>query len=134
MHTTERYQRTSTARTLYRTGLTTADSKTTMDTPLLSGALLRGLVGRPTLAVGVEFATASDTCVLAVLTFDKSADAYVLTGMQKVTATADATARKTASGNYLGAPLLLDTLGATHYEVRLYTAGAGAVDLRAWEY
>lgn len=133
---TERYRRdgTSQARSLYRSSLTTADSVTTLETPLTSGSLLRSLVGRPTLAVAVEFTNASDDVVVLVLIFDRSNGTDVLIGVQKATATADATARRTASGKYIAAPLLFDTLGGTHYEVRLYDSPAAAVDIRAWEY
>ncbi|MEK0431388.1 MAG: hypothetical protein RL139_1192 [Gemmatimonadota bacterium] len=133
---TERYRRDGTvaARSLYRTGLTTADALTTLETPLSSGALLRNLVGRPTLAVAVEFTTASDDVQILVLIYDRSNGTDVLLGAQKATATADGTARRTASGKYISAPLLFDTLGGTHYEVRLYDNPAAAVDIRAWEY
>ena len=135
-HTTERYKGDGTlqGRTLYRDTLSSADAVTDMATPLSSGSLLRGLVGRPTLAVAVEFNTASETATVAVLIYDKRADAYVMLGMQKATATADATARRSATGRFLSAPLLFDTLGGSHYEVRLFTAAAHAVDLRTWEY
>lgn len=133
---TERYRREGTAgaRSLYRTGLTVADALTSLETPLSSGALLRSLVGRPTLAVAVEFTTASDDVQVLVLIFDRSNGTDVLLAAQKATATADATARRTTSGKYISAPLLFDTLGGTHYEVRLYDNPAAAVDIRAWEY
>lgn len=141
---TERYKNEGTVngRSLYRTNLTTPDSLTTCDTPLSSGSLLRSLSGRPTLAVTAEFANASDSCTVMVLIYDfrnttsgvGTAGTGVLLCAQKAVLTADANARKTASGRYVGAPGLFDTFGGSHYEVRLYTAGAAAVDLRTWEY
>lgn len=142
--TTERYKNEGTlnGRAAYRTSLTTADSLTTLDTPLQSGALLRPLSGRPTLAVTGEFATSADSVTVMVLIYDyrNSAGGVGISGSgvllcaQKAVLTADANARKTASGRYVGAPGLFDTFGGSHYEVRLYTAGAAAVDLRTWEY
>lgn len=141
---TERYKNEGTVsgRALYRTGLTVADSLTTCDTPLNSGALLRALSGRPTLAVCAEFETASDTCTVMVLIYDYrnssggvgTSGTGVLLCAQKAILTADATARKGAATRFVGAPALFDTFGGSHYEVRLYTAGADEVDLRAWEY
>lgn len=141
---TERYKNEGTVsgRALYRTALTTADSLTACDTPLQSGALLRSLSGRPTLAVCAEFANASDSCAVMVLIYDYrnstsgvgTAGTGVLLCAQKATITADATARKAAATRFVAAPALFDTFGGSHYEVRLYTAGAAAVDLRAWEY
>lgn len=141
---TERYKNEGTVsgRSLYRTALTTADSLTTCDTPLSSGSLLRALSGRPTLAVCAEFATTADTCTVLVLIYDYrnttsgvgTSGTGVLLCAQKATLTADANARKAAATRFVGAPALFDTFGGSHYEVRLYTAGAGAVDLRAWEY
>lgn len=141
---TERYKNEGTVsgRALYRTNLTQADSLTTLDTPLTSGSLLRALSGRPTLAVTGEFANASDTCVVLVLIYDYrnsasgvgTAGQGVLLCAQKATITADATARKAAATRFVGAPVLFDTFGGSHYEVRLYTAGAAGVDLRTWEY
>lgn len=141
---TERYKNEGTllGRSLYRTGLTVADSLTTCDTPLSSGALLRALSGRPTLAVSAEFETASDTCTVMVLIYDYrnssggvgTSGTGVLLCAQKAILTADATARKGAATRFVGAPALFDTFGGSHYEVRLYTAGADEVDLRTWEY
>lgn len=141
---TERYKNEGTVsgRSLYRSALTTADAVTTCDTPLSNGALLRALSGRPTLAVTAEFANASDTCTVMVLIYDYRNTASgigtsgtgVLLCAQKATLTADATARKSGSTRFVGAPALFDTFGGSHYEVRLYTAGAAAVDLRTWEY
>lgn len=141
---TERYKNEGTVsgRALYRTGLTSPDSLTTCDTPLSSGALLRTLSGRPTLAVCAEFANSADSVTVMVLIYDYrntasgvgASGSGVLLCAQKATLTADATARKAAATRYVGAPALFDTFGGSHYEVRLYSAGAGAVDLRAWEY
>lgn len=116
--------------TPYRSGLTVADSYD-LSAPLGGAVTLVKAGDRTTVYVRGDFANASDTCVVMIVFYAQaggSTGAYV--SFAKLTLTADANARP--NGTLYGSASIPADCVAENYEVRLYTAGAGAVSLFTW--
>ena len=87
--------------------------------------------GNQKVVVDMNFGTASATCVVSCGRYFYDGTTYTLLGIKQVTLTGSADQTNGLLGNalrYLATgPAEFDTLGATHYDVRLGTPSAGAV-------